>query len=326
MGKRNSRRRTKNKASQPAVNWFKKAIGLLSFLLLLILFSIVSLWLLLPQFISLDHAHSLVYYQLDQQNSLAKIYYISFNPILNQVSIQPIVPEFEMSLYFDQEKQTKSVADWWQQLLQNEANFTQTQTLSSFFSSALFVPVSQVEQASSQQNLAQKGELLVFLREKIVAEPKAAVSSGLLKLYLFARQADFLQREELQAPADLYFLKDNQNNCPVAVLNTTHYSGLANYTAQILNNGGIRVIRAASPNFSQEELQEKWGFLNRSQILVKEEKPGCKQAAEVINDALRTNAKINVYSPELDYWFNRYRADLVVILAVDQDWQGLPTE
>ena len=317
MAARNSR--ITNRSSWAGSSRLESILKLVSFSLLLVLFLGAAAWVFLPRLVTLDRSYSLVYFQQNQQQ-LAKIYYVSFNPVLNQVSIQPLQPEFEVELYSQQQQQTQLINDWWQQLHISQKENEQKQKLSSFFSSSLKVPVSGVEEIGSDSNLEQKGVLQTRLRQDVVNRFSFGGGQGSLKLYFFARGADFVVRENISTPEDLYHLKESQTDCAAAVLNTTDWGGLANYYAQILNNGGVKVIRVASPKIGTDKLKEQYGFSDRSQILYNPEKSGCDQVSQVVNEILVNPAEIRLYSEQLDYWFNRYRADLVILLADDQNW------
>ena len=320
-----ARRRSKRKSSKKKSSrkkraglalFVKKLFSFFKIFLILLTVFVAGLaitWWLLPNIVSIQHSQDLVLYstqpQTGQGSELEKIYYVIFDTELNKVSLQSVDLHSQADFFYEKKQQQKNLTDWWQ-LAQPESRAE----VDYFFSWLLQQPAKQIEFLSDQADLTQK-KFIIYLKKQIFAPYQSLKNRfAWLRLYCFAKNND-IQLEPLVELTALKLWQDNQadNQCATAVLNTTKISGLASQVAQLAENAGLKVVRIDNPATESDE------FGQRTVVLLNEARPECVAQQTVLAKFLGEQIKLQTRAESDDYWFERYRADMVILLGEDQD-------
>ncbi len=317
--KRKSSKRKKRKSSKKRgvslVSFVKKLLSSVKVLLILVTFfvgGLAAVWWLLPNIVSIQHSQDLVLYaaqETEQGSEIKKLYYVVFNTDLNKVALQQIDLSSSVNFYSENKKQEKELQQWWQQ----SAAADRVEE-SRFFTWVFQQPVEQVEILPNTEDLSEK-KFITYLKNKVFQSNVSLKERFFwLRLYCFAKNNNIEIKESLLLTKIKLWQKNQDKQCATAVLNTTSISGLAGTIAEIIENAGLKVIRVDNPSVEPEELEDK------TVVLINEETLVCSNKKSSLRKILGQDIVFRTKAESDDYWFERYRADVVVLLSQDQSF------
>ncbi len=265
---------------------------------------IVSIWLLLPHLLGLDQTKNYVFTQLDQKEELSSVYLVSFQPLANQISFQPLSLKLEADIYVNQELQTETLSYWWQNYFQTIDSEQQAK----LFGWLLNNRVDRVVMVPEDLNLEKSVNLVSILRKLALNQSIDWLQrKEMLKLYAAAKGAEITQQDKKKQVQNIELPIIDEGGCSLAVINTTQISGLAGQVGGIAENMGARVIRIDSNDLDLEQ----------SKLVVKNLSK-CRTVFTLMRQVLLGQPKRVEDEKQMDQLLSRFRADFVVLIGSDQ--------
>jgi hypothetical protein len=262
------------------------------------------MWLLLPHLLGVNQTRNYVFTQLDQKEELSSVYLVSFQPLANQISFQPLSLELEANIYVNQELQTETLSYWWQNYLQTTDSGQQAK----LFSWLLNNRVDRVVIVPEDFNLEKNGNLVSVLRKLALRQSiDWPQRKEMLRLYAAAKGAEITPQDKKEQIQNIEFPIIDEGGCSLAVINTTQISGLAGQVGGIAENMGVRVIRIDSNDLDLEQ----------SKLVVKNLSK-CSTVFDSMRQVLLGQPKRVEDEKQMDQLLARFRADFVVLIGSDQ--------
>ncbi len=268
-------------------------------LVVVLLFSLaLGVVLLLPRFYRLKQSQNILFINKDKSGQIKQIYLASYLEHLDQVLWQQL----------DQTKSVKVIQD--QALQEVKLGQLTTQADFSWGSEVLINRSYTLNCSSLGKETVKRAELSHCLWQElknklgqgIPLELIQPTQRQLVSIFFTLRQAQFEFKAANPGEISLSELRDQQAACAVAVLNTTQISGLAGKLSRVIENSGYRVIRVDSADYQ----------VKQSTVVFKQNNQVCSDLYQQLKPLF---TKLDAHQSQPSELFNRYRADLVILLG-----------
>ncbi len=273
------------------------------------IFAIFLLWLVLPQFMSVNKNINIVFINQLNDSHKDEILFASLDAESEQFKLFQLPENFEVTLFNLTQKQQQT-----QQLgvlLDPEKIADLTTTQWSWLTKRVVTHQARVSFTENITKSAVVSALFDDLLSNLNLTNFADVIEK-LKFIAYVRKAnfEFINLTDEQLPSNSVL----PNACCAAVINTTNISGYAQSVTDLLETSGARVIRVDSSD--QDEAVEQ------TQLAFDPSKPECASLVTILQQHLFIHAPQTIDPEKTQSLLNRYRADLVILLNTDQLFWG----
>jgi hypothetical protein len=299
---------------------------------ILLLVLVVAVWLLFPYLVSLDHPQNYLLITDSFDQAQGQIYLLSFDPEQSQVKLQPLAQQLPTTIYHDLSRKQLTIEQWLQERgdSSRQGRALSTQELSpAIWSWLTHVKLEEVLVVANQQPAAMSEQLPGILKQQLF-QSNLSWPQRYHYLQLLAAVNKFSLRvtpavSELE---QLEPLPITDGTCTLAVINSTQMSGLAGHLTSLFELNGARVVRvdSAKPTLEKSQLLLKAGRESVCQqslalvqgFLLAEPQLLAKGSVGELVDEGGGQGVNQEQLKKIQQYTTRYRADLVILLGIDQ--------
>jgi hypothetical protein len=282
------------------VSLIKKS--LLIFALLLVI-TLVLTKVFVSNFFSLEGSLNLVFASNNLNNKNA-VYLVKFIPDREEIEIKEMSGDIQVSLVGGYGSYRLQAIYPLLKLEGRDDDF-----IKSVYSLALETVVDEVVIIDNNFEISKKADLFHLLSKAVVQKlEKKQFSTAFLNLLMFSiRPSSKLLLTQINEKSEMIdsSMDSISDDCPIAVVNTTETTGLANKVADVLEDNGFLVVRTTN-DFNK---------LDKTKIYFDENMSKCNQTLIEVSKII-PNSENNEANGEMA---NQYRAGIVIMLGKDVD-------